>query len=169
MKIQHLQLSWDELPKIESLSIQPVEKDYLRILYTEWAIFYSLLFISSIAAFYFANIRTAAWIITGSLVFVIAVMATILLIKRSFAYKGYAVRERDIISRSGWLFQKLQVVPINKIQHCVVKTGPLEKKYGLASLKIFTAAQQDITLSGLKTAQAEQLKEWIVSKQPDHA
>ena len=169
MKIQHLQLSWDELPKIESLNIQPVEKDYLKIIYTEWIIFYSLLLISSVAAFYFTNIRTAAWIITGSMVFVIAVMATILLIKRSFAYKGYAVRERDIISRSGWLFQKLQVVPINKIQHCVVKTGPLEKKYGLASLKIFTAAQQDITLSGLKTIQAEQLKEWIVSKQPDHA
>jgi len=90
--------------------------------------------------------------------------------EKDFQFKAYGIRERDVMSQSGWLFQKLEVIPISKIQYCVVKKGPLEQKFKLASLRLFTAGQQsDITLSGLKAEEAERLKKWIISKQGEDA
>ncbi len=167
MEIKHLQLHWEDLPKAENVVFQPVEKNYLKIIYAEWLIFYATILIAAIAIFYFVkDIQTPVIIMSVAIVFVLLVSLTFFLANKAFAFKAYAIREKDVMSRSGWLFQKLQVIPIDKIQHCVVRTGPLEKKFDLASLKLFTAGQQsDITLSGLKAEQAEQLKEWIVSKQ----
>jgi membrane protein YdbS with pleckstrin-like domain len=77
---------------------------------------------------------------------------------------GYALRKHDLVFRKGWLFEKLHIIPLKKIQHCQVKRGPLERRYGLASLKIFTAGGTgaDITLSGLTRQDAERLKDWLV-------
>ncbi len=170
MKIEHLQLKWEDLPQAGQISLQPVEKKYLTILYIEWSILYGVVLVVAASLFFFIpQWRSAIIMVPAILLFLLLLPVSAWLVTRSFNFKGYAFRERDILSRSGWLFQQLQVVPLHKIQHCVVKTGPLEKKYGLASLRIYTAAQQTgTTLSGLKAEQAEQLKEWIVSKQIQH-
>ena len=79
-----------------------------------------------------------------------------------------AKREHDVLFRKGWLFQQMHIVPLSKIQHCVIKKGPLERKYKLASLQLFTAANSsfaDIKIGGLTEEQAERLKEWVLSKQ----
>jgi membrane protein YdbS with pleckstrin-like domain len=83
---------------------------------------------------------------------------------KAFDNMVYALRKHDLVFRKGWLFEKLHIIPLKKIQHCQVKRGPLERRYGLASLKIFTAggAGADITLSGLTQHDAERLKDWLV-------
>lgn len=83
--------------------------------------------------------------------------------RKSFANMGYALRQHDLIFRKGWLFEQLHVVPLKKIQHCQVKRGPLERRYKLSSLRIFTAggAGADVTLGGLPTDTANILKDWL--------
>lgn len=171
MKIKHLQLQWEDLPRVDHVILQPVEKSYLKIIYIEWSIFYAVILMAGIALIYFLpGVRSLLLVFIAGLIFLVVVVTTFWLSKKEFQFKAYGIREKDIMSQSGWLFQKLEVMPINKVQHCVVKTGPLEQKFQLASLKLYTAGQQsDITLNGLKAEEAERLKEWIISKQRENA
>ena len=171
MKIEHLQLQWEDLPRTDEVLLQPVEKTYLKIIYIEWAIFYTVLLTAGIALIYFIpGFQSLFLVFMFASIFIVIVLSTFWLAKKDFQFKAYGIRERDVMSQSGWLFQKLEVIPISKIQYCVVKKGPLEQKFKLASLRLFTAGQQsDITLSGLKAEEAERLKKWIISKQGEDA
>jgi len=52
------------------------------------------------------------------------------------------------------------------VQHCELVSGPIGRKYGLASIKLNTAASNniDISIKGLKQETAEQLKAFIMEK-----
>lgn len=80
--------------------------------------------------------------------------------------KGYAVRELDIIYKSGLWWRKKIIIPFNRIQHCEVQQGPFSKIFGLRSLTVYTAGggNSDLSVAGLPEQQAEDLKEFVLSK-----
>ena len=80
---------------------------------------------------------------------------------------GFALRTHDLVYRNGWLFEKLHVVPLIKVQHCQVKKGPLERRYGLSALRVYTAGVSgaDLVLEGLTDEQALTMKDWLLQKQ----
>lgn len=80
--------------------------------------------------------------------------------------RGYAVRERDILHKAGVLWREVQVVPFNRVQHAVTSHAPLDRRFGLATLVVFTAggAAGDMTVAGLGEEVAERLRAYIVGK-----
>ena len=97
-----------------------------------------------------------------------------LAIQKSFPFLAYAVREKDVIHQKGWIIRRIKTCPFNRIQNCSVQSGPLERRYGLASLVVYTAGADgaDIRISGLLHEEAEQLRHFILSKihnEPDEA
>ena len=80
--------------------------------------------------------------------------------------RGYAVRDKDILYKSGVWWQSVQVVPFNRVQHAVRGSGPLERRFGLASLTVYTAGigAGDLRIAGLGEDVAERLRVYIVSK-----
>jgi uncharacterized protein len=169
MKLVHPQITWEEIPKHEDVVMHPVEQNYKKVLLTEWAILWLIGFaVVLIAIFFFDSLHSTP-------VFLLIIACVVLLagfhffsINKSFPHRAYAMREHDVLFRKGWLFQQIHIVPLSKIQHCVIKKGPLERKYKLASLQLFTAANSsfaDIKIGGLTEEQAERLKEWVLSKQ----
>ncbi|MCR6719337.1 MAG: PH domain-containing protein [Chitinophagaceae bacterium] len=84
----------------------------------------------------------------------------------SFRYKAYALREHDVIYRSGWLVQSVRVCPFNRIQHCSVDSGVIDRRYGLSSLSVYTAggAEADMKLAGLPKDVADDMRDFILSK-----
>jgi uncharacterized protein len=68
--------------------------------------------------------------------------------------------------RTGWIYQRFHLIPFSRIQHAVVVSGPIERKYGIASLKLYTAAgdTKDISIPGLRSSFAEQLKQMVIQK-----
>lgn len=172
MKLLHPQITWEEIPKYQDVIMQPVEKNYKKVQLTEWVILWLICFVIATAAVFFVDS------LQSTLVIVLLITVLLLLsgfhffsINKSFPYMAYAMREHDVLFRKGWLFQKIHIVPIAKIQHCVIKKGPLERNYKLASLQLFTAANSsfaDIKIGGLTEEQAERLKEWVLSKQTSY-
>ncbi|HET8838809.1 MAG TPA: PH domain-containing protein [Flavobacteriaceae bacterium] len=79
---------------------------------------------------------------------------------------GFALREKDILYRRGFLVNKITVVPFNRVQHVSTTRGILDKKLGIATLKIFTAggSGSDINIPGLKPDLALRLKEAVSKK-----
>ena len=95
-------------------------------------------------------------------------MATIisrLVIKKS-QVKGIAMRDFDIAYRSGLFWRKTVIVAFNRVQHVEVSSGPLQRKFGLASVKLFTAggSSVDLKIDGLMAERAEDIRAFIAEK-----
>lgn len=81
-------------------------------------------------------------------------------------YRGWALREHDIIARYGVLWRSVITLPVARIQHVETTSGPLERSQGLARLKLFTAGGMtaDLTVIGLSDRSADRLREYLVEQ-----
>ena len=93
------------------------------------------------------------------------VALTALALKR-VSLKGYALRTHDVAYRSGLFWRKVVVLPFNRVQHVEVSSGPLQRRFGLASLKFYTAGGSgvDLKIDGLLSADAERLRAHILER-----
>jgi len=76
---------------------------------------------------------------------------------------GYAIREKDVLFKRGFLSEKITAVPFNRIQHVTTQRGVLDKMLGISTLKIFTAggSGSDISIPGLTPSLAASLKDTL--------
>jgi hypothetical protein len=83
-----------------------------------------------------------------------------------YAHKGYALRENDVLYKSGWLWKRKVAVPYNRIQHVEIRRGPMEELLRLRKLEIYTAggSSSDLSIPGLDPEQAEKLRSFISLK-----
>lgn len=166
MSFENLQVEINQLPKVEDISYTPLERGFLFITLIQNSIFF--LALAGILVFVVPEIehevlRYVKYFALGLVG--LYLLRTIVLIF-AYRYKAYALRERDIIYRSGLLFRSLTLVPFKRVQHCEVTQGPLSRLFGLSRLKIFTAGgnQSDISIPGLPIERANQLRNFILNK-----
>lgn len=79
---------------------------------------------------------------------------------------GYAVRDKDILYKSGVFWQTVTVIPFNRIQHVEKSSTPLDRRFDIAMLQLFTAGGSggDLKIHGLSTTTAENLRVFIIEK-----
>jgi membrane protein YdbS with pleckstrin-like domain len=162
----------DDLPQYAQVQLNPVEPAYKTVLYIVWSIAFTLLLSAIVALYLLVDGLKTPWFIVPALgVWSASVALTFAAIGIGFRNKAWALRDKDIVFRKGWLFQSTHIIPFIKIQHCVVRSGPLERRFGLASIWLMTAASTDLDIGirGLKKETAENLKEWIAEKTAAHA
>ncbi|MET9603985.1 PH domain-containing protein [Streptomyces sp. NPDC006512] len=72
----------------------------------------------------------------------------------------YAERADDLLISRGVLWREQTVVPYGRMQLVEVTSGPLERRFGLASVQLHTAAAaSDAKIPGLDPAEAERLRD----------
>jgi membrane protein YdbS with pleckstrin-like domain len=72
----------------------------------------------------------------------------------------YAERADDLLISRGVLWQEETVVPYGRMQLVEVTSGPVERRFRLASVQLHTAAAAtDATIPGLDPAEAERLRD----------
>jgi membrane protein YdbS with pleckstrin-like domain len=71
--------------------------------------------------------------------------------------------------RTGRLWRKETRVPASRVQHVDLKHGPLERRFGLATLVVHTAAVHlsGITVRGLDEADAQRLRDELARQLDD--
>jgi hypothetical protein len=73
---------------------------------------------------------------------------------------GYCERAQDLLVRRGLLFRRLTVVPYGRMQLVDVTAGAAERVFGLATVKLHTAAATtDARIPGLPPAEADRLRD----------
>jgi len=79
---------------------------------------------------------------------------------------GYALREKDIVFKEGYLWRSVTVVPFNRIQHAEVEQGPFDRLFDLSKIKIYTAggSSSDLQIPGLRPTESESIKFFILNK-----
>jgi|CXWL01.1.fsa_nt_gi membrane protein YdbS with pleckstrin-like domain len=158
------------LPRAEEINLHPIEQSYWKVLQWGWMITWGILLLSVTVIILVTspkNVLLWVLIVTPLLLFC---LLTYWLIRKSFTRKAYALRDKDIIYRKGWLVQRISVCPFNRIQHCSINSGPFERKLGLASLSVYTAGTEgvDIKISGLKEETALALRDFIMKKTTEY-
>ncbi|MFE3609164.1 PH domain-containing protein [Streptomyces goshikiensis] len=82
------------------------------------------------------------------------------LLGRNWRSWKYAERADDLLISRGVLWQEQTVVPYGRMQLVEVTSGPLERRFGLASVQLHTAAAAtDAKIPGLVPAEAERLRD----------
>jgi membrane protein YdbS with pleckstrin-like domain len=79
---------------------------------------------------------------------------------RAYAYQ---LRADDLVFRRGILWQRQVAVPYGRMQLVDITHGPLDRAFGIAQLKLVTAAASTgVTIPGLTQEAAEQLRDTLV-------
>ena len=85
-------------------------------------------------------------------------------VQRRFAAWAYAEREDDLLLRRGVVFRRTSVVPYGRMQYVDVTAGPLDRRLGLASVVLHTAAAvTDASIPGLDAAEADRLRDRLAA------
>jgi uncharacterized protein len=84
---------------------------------------------------------------------------------RSVRSWGYAERADDLLVTRGVLNRQLVVVPYGRMQFVDVTAGPLDRRFGLATVQLHTAAAAtDAQIPGLVPAEAARLRDRLASR-----
>ncbi len=155
-----------DLPQSETVEFTELLPKYKSLLSIQWAIFFALSL--GLITFAYFKFDTIDWIWFGLalLVWLIFVLVKFSFIQLGFPMKGYAIRQRDLHYRTGYLTHKSTTVPFNRIQHVEIRQGFISKMMNLAVLKIYTAGNSayDLSLKGISFETAEELKAFVTSK-----
>lgn len=83
---------------------------------------------------------------------------------------GYAELGDDLFITHGLWFKQLTVVPYGRMQVVEVESGPLERAFKMATVKLVTAsASTDATIPGLPPEEAAQLRDRLTQKGEERA
>ncbi|QAY69189.1 PH domain-containing protein [Xylanimonas protaetiae] len=103
------------------------------------------------------------WLLAGPPALLFAWAAV--LVTRQVKAIGYAERDDDLLVRKGILFRQLVVVPYGRMQYVDVKVGPLDRKLGIASVQLHTAAAAtDANIPGLPPEEAARLRDRLSAR-----
>ncbi len=157
------QIDLSGLPEAEQMEMIPLEPAYKKVRYISAALVaLIMIFAVWVFAFFQPDLSPYGYIGAGLVTLLAAWM--VYYNGLVFHYMGYAIREKDITYKSGWLWKSMTTVPFNRVQHCDLRQGILDRRFGLSKLTIYTAGGQstDLMIPGLLPDTAEKLKAFIL-------
>lgn len=105
------------------------------------------------------------WIAACGLLPLLIMVQSLLFTPRRVRAIGYLDDEEDLTIASGIMFRSVHTIPYGRVQSVKIGEGPVERRYGLATLTITTAAGGGTeTLPGLPKAEAERLRSLLTDR-----
>ncbi len=163
MAFVNVQVDLADLPQADELVMEPMAPSYEREVKTQQFIIWVPIVLLS---FLPVLLTQFIWLLAIPMfVLILAGIISRLVIKKALV-KGFAMREFDIAYCSGLFWRKTVIVAYNRVQHVEVSSGPLQRKFDLASVKLFTAGgtSVDLKIDGLSSGRAEQIRAFIADK-----
>ena len=163
------QIALEALPKVEAVTLQrlPNRYKYTQIL-SRIVICLGALVVAYLLARQNPNVAQALPRIQWPLL--VAGLLWILYPLAAHRFRGYAVREKDLIYEHGLIWRKSSAIAFNRVQHIEIEQDLVGRWASLASIELYTAGGKagDLTIPGLDKNDAATLREFILS-QANHA
>ncbi len=166
LPFDNIQLDPEVLPSVDDIEYVGLERPYLTIALLQNFFLFGACVIFWLLSDQWKDADLRYLLYWGGLALLVLVALRFITIYLNFKWKGYALRERDLAYKKGWLFRSIILVPFKRVQHAEVSQGPLARMFGLARLKVYTAGgnQSDLSIPGLTLERAEQLKRFVLKK-----
>lgn len=99
-------------------------------------------------------------------VLALGLSATLMLPRRRYRRWGYREGADELEIRRGMLIRVRTIVPFGRVQHIDVAQGPVQRRFGLATLILHTAGTQGaaVPLPGILHREAEAMRDRIRAK-----
>ncbi len=98
------------------------------------------------------------------LVVLVLVGLELAVLRRQFRAWAYAEREDDLVVRRGVLFRRTTVVPYGRMQFVDVTAGPFDRRLGIATVVLHTAAAaSNAQIPGLPAVEADRLRDRLAA------
>jgi uncharacterized protein len=164
---ENSEVALDELPGTARVEWQPLDARYVRRLQAEALITTAIVTLALLALQMAPLPIQVRWPFWVAWLLVVAVALVLLLWPLvSVPRKGYAIRDKDILYKSGVLWQTVTAVPFNRVQHVETSSTPLDRRFRQAALQLFTAGgtDGDLKIDGMPAGVAEKLRVFILEK-----
>jgi uncharacterized protein len=107
----------------------------------------------------------ATWLLIPVPFIVVGVVIEWLVVGRQVRAVGYAEREDDLLVRHGIMFRDLVVVPYGRMQYVDVRSGPIDRAFGIANVQLHTASPgTDAHIPGLTPDEAARLRDRLARR-----
>jgi hypothetical protein len=153
----------DALPTHQDIIFEPLADNALRYVQVSWLLFYVPLMCVLAAVCYFneafASLAQTPLLVALPSILIISLAYNVL----SVRLRGVAVRNHDIAYKKGVIWQQVTILPLSRIQHTEIHRGPLERKFGLASVRLYSAGgmSADLNISGLSHGDCKDIRQFI--------
>lgn len=164
---ENLEIPLEELPAADAVEWQAIDRRYVRKLQIQ-ALISAAIMAAAVLAFLFLQLRVGSHFPVGILWLAVLVFLVIGLAwpPISVPRKGYAIRDKDVIYKSGVVWRTVTAVPFNRVQHVETGSTPLDRRFKLATLQLYTAGSSggDLKVHGLPADVAERLRVFVLGK-----
>ena len=162
------QIDVSQLPDYNDIHPVKIGKALLNKNRVNTAIFYFIVLIASALFLWITGqLGEYKWIyLIGILIFTLFFALIFYIQYLNWDSMKYAMRRRDMYFEKGWFYNMKVVVPFNRIQHATVVETFMDKTFGIAQLKIYTAGggSSDLILPGLTPTEANSIRDFILKK-----
>ena len=109
---------------------------------------------------------TPWWCVAAEAVIVVSLIVNLVILRKAYLRKGYALREHDITYRSGVIFPTTTTVPFSRIQQVSIRQNPVYKFFGLYAIDVVNGAQalSELAIHGLTKEKADGIKNVITQR-----
>ncbi len=159
------EISLDDLPRVETVSWQPMDDSLALQRVIQQLFFVGIITAVSIGISFIPNVTfLPLWL--HLLILVAITVPLVVWPYFSVKKRGIAVRDKDVLYKSGLVVNRVTAIPFNRIQHVETKQGPLDRQFETASLQIFTAggSKGDLDIAGMERDRAESLRSMILKR-----
>jgi len=169
MTFHNTEVCLSDLPHLSDIEFKKVDNKFAQIsLGSSLVQALVLILFVFIAVLMFHEVRTYLVSFPGNLLMVVGllILAWLVLVTwLSAKVIRYALREHDLVLRSGIFWKSETIQPLPRVQHVALTSGPLDKHFGLANLQIFSAGtgHSTFTIPGLSLRDAEKIRLFVLS------
>lgn len=155
----------NELPKYEEITLENPDQKYWNVIVINICIFFLICGIA-LAILILFNQDVKIYQLAIGIGYLLLVIITFLLYSASFKKRGYALREKDVIYKSGIIAETTTIIPLNRIQHVALDEGLFSRFYSLATLEVQTAGGSSghMRIAGIPLEKAKIIKEALVKR-----
>jgi len=162
---QNPDIPLEELPGTDELKWEPLHPRYARAIRVASAAILVTMAITIAVLSYALSIPLVP-VVVLYLALLLAVVIAMIWPGIAVQRRGYVLRDKDILFRKGVIWHSVTAIPFNRIQHVETSSTPLERRFDLGTLQLFTAGGSggDLKIGGLGTDIAEKLRVFVLSK-----
>ena len=166
MTFTNIEVALADLPTFEDVAYQNLDPSYARMVCAVTVTVESFLLLAVLIILTLVDIPADGLLpisMAGAAILIIFILFPVYQFKAARAV-GFAIRDHDLILRWGLFWQREVVQPIRRIQHVELTRGPLEKRLGLANIKLFSAGtgKATFTIPGLRLMTAARIRRYVL-------
>ncbi|MDM1414593.1 PH domain-containing protein [Myroides odoratimimus] len=168
---ENKQIDIGTLPKVEQIVFKNLDSKYKMVVAIRLIIISIIILLIAFTPYVFQYL-TSEPLLNAALLYSFMGLGGVLIIliciisMKGVVMKGYALREHDIIYKTGIINRTQTVIPFNRVQHVGVYEGALLRMFNLCTVEFFTAggALGDLKITGISKEEGERLKAYVIQK-----